>query len=58
MVTESVNPDVPFSSDWVGIYVTDTPRTFYGFSGFGSPPCDNESHGPVPFHTGRIVIIP
>lgn len=55
-VTKSVNPDVPFRPDWVGIYVTDHPNTFYGFFGVGNPPCDNEPHGPVPFYSGNVVI--
>ena len=55
-VTKSVNPDVPFRPDWVGIYVTDRPNTFYGFFGSGNPPCDNEPHGPVPFYSGNVVV--
>jgi hypothetical protein len=55
-VTKSVNPDVPFRPDWVGIYVTDHPNTFYGFFGLGDPPCDNEPNGPVPFYSGNVVV--
>lgn len=55
-VTKSVNPDVPFRPDWVGIYLTDHPNTFYGFFGLGNPPCDNEPKGPVPFYSGNVVV--
>jgi hypothetical protein len=56
IVTKSVNPDVPFTPDWVGITVTDQPDTFIAFFGLGAPPCTPLGFQGFPLSSGSIVV--
>jgi hypothetical protein len=60
IVTKPVNPDVPFTPDWVGITVTDgspsQPDMFYAFFGTGVPPCTPIEAPGYPLSSGNIVV--
>jgi hypothetical protein len=56
VVTKSDNPDAPPNPDWVGIDVADQPDSFFGFFGYGAPPCTLSETGVFPLFEGNILV--